>query len=165
MTGTLSSGDLATLLASRSGWTTQVAVSQTAVDSSSSVILQNRHLRYATALSLNDSITTSTVYQSNVKVMNGVILRTIMSDSISTSDSALVVGIAAQNRETGGDAVLTAQLWFPYNCSNELEIEPRSWVAPKKNDSTNTSLVIFPVPATDQITVRYDGNLQGHCAT
>ena len=161
MTGTLSSGDLATLLASRSGWTTQVAVSQTAVDSSSSVILQNRHLRYATALSLNDSITTSTVYQSNVKVMNGVILRTIMSDSISTSDSALVVGIAAQNRETGGDAVLTAQLWFPYNCSNELEIEPRSWVAPKKNDSTNTSLVIFPVPATDQITVRYDGNLQG----
>jgi len=165
MTGTLSSGALASLLSERSAWTAQITAEQAMVDTSASIILYNRHQRYQTALNLNDSIVTSTVYQANVKVMNGVILRTLMNGTMSAADSALVVAITTQNRETKGDAVITAQLWFPYGCENEFEIEPRSWTAPRKSEVTNSNFVIFPVPATDQITVRYAGNLNGALCT
>lgn len=71
MTGTLSSGALASLLSERGAWTAQITAEQAMVDTSASIILYNRHQRYQTALNLNDSIVTSTVYQANVKVMNG----------------------------------------------------------------------------------------------
>lgn len=159
MSGPISQSTLQYLQMTRNTWSAQIASDQGNVEAQSAVILQNRHTRYQTALNFNNSITTSTVYQANVKVMNGIILRTLMQGSMTSADSILTVAIAGQNPESGGSAVTTAHLWFPFGCDNLNEIEPRH-LMPSEATKVTVPFTLFPVPAFDRLTVSFVGNKQ-----
>lgn len=118
-----------------------------------SQIVQQRKLKYQAALTFNNSIAVSAVYESNLKSLNAALLRLAIDGAYSVADTAALENIAAQDPETGGETVLSARYAVPGGCESSGQRPLSSQKVAGAKLSAPIGLQLYPVPATDLLTV------------
>lgn len=139
----------------RQVWAEQLGVLSAQSFDLDSQIVQQRKVKYQVALTFNNNIAVTAVYESNLKSLNAALLRLAIDGAYSMADTAALEYIAAQDPETGGEAVLSARYAVPGGCESSGQPPLSSQKVASAKQNAPMGLQLYPVPATDQLTVGF----------
>ncbi len=144
--------DTAALCQDRQAWANVLGGTLNDTESAAVQIVQHRKTQYQTALTFNNSIPALAIHEVNLKTVMTALLRFVINEGFIGTDIANLEAVAAQNQLTGGDVVRTARYILPRDCPEAQR--PLSNLAPQALQKVKV-LTLYPVPASDQITVQF----------
>lgn len=116
---------------------------------------------YTDAIQLNNTVTPIKAMETHKKTVNQIYLQTIINNQhISTADSITLFNIATQLPFFGGDAVYSARVILGLDPVNLNLDYIKGYVSTKGNSIYIDRVKIYPNPATNQINLAFENELQ-----
>ena len=150
--GVLTPAQAAAWTQSRLDWAMLLGGLQMQMNGVNRQIVQQRLARYQAALTFNNSIPVSVVHESNLKSLNAALLHLAIDGVYRAADVTALEGMAAQDPEIGGEAVLSAGFALPGTCANGQQ---QRMLDSRTKKAQPLDLRLSPVPASEVLSVEF----------
>ena len=149
--GTLSAATFLALTQNRNDWSAKLGGLRNEAAGVADQIRQHRTANLQAALTLNNSISTSALYQTCLKQVTGVAIRQLINEGLDADDMATLQYVAAQDSAAGGDAVMLARRHVFEECSPSQRLVGTT---PAVLSGDIDTMALYPVPTSDLLNVQ-----------